>query len=496
MFTLEHIATLQSRTASSHIIMQVRRALEISDMPTTLPGLQEFIPFVPPLGFLFPSSIACSFTPPLRYFLHFSATPLTVISWYALVEDKIKPDMSLDQLHLSRNATEYPPGVKGIRARAFSPWSILESPAVGTVTPLAVPSGAGGYLNGSALNPPPGVVPNLDHPPYENTIFLVATNTCFTIATIVFTLRFYSRIFVLRRLVVEDYVAFVGYAFIVAFILFGYRLYHGVGFFVHQWDVRVKDLSEVLHILNIASVIYSMAIPLLKIAIILEPYFILIWTTALFYSASIIAGNLYCIPYDAIWNKTIPARCFDSKAFDVTGPTINLVSHLFIFALSQLIIWRLNMRRDMKIGISLVFAVGILTIVAGGFRLGVTIQYFISPDITYHIAPLALWSLAELTLLTLVLCIPAIPSVFQGSRVISGLRSWASNIFTRFSGGRESSLVVGMSNKRSTPANSYKKIDGTTIAQRYWCSSRWRKVHFSVQEPSYRLQSCPRNPKR
>ncbi|KAI0857923.1 hypothetical protein F4860DRAFT_517297 [Xylaria cubensis] len=270
------------------------------------------------------------------------------------------------------------------------------------------------------------------------------------------------------------------------FILFGYRLYHGVGFFVHQWDVRVKDLSEVLYPQG------AFVKDLSLINLLQTLCFILIWTTALFYSASIIAGNLYCIPYDAIWNKTIPARCFDPKAFDVIGATINLVSHLFIFALPQLIIWRLNMRRDMKIGISLVFA----DYSGWWVLLGVTIQYFISPDITYHIAPLALWSLAGLALLTLVLCIPAIPSVFRGSRVISGLRSWASNIFTRFSGGRESSLVVGMSNKRSTPTKSYKKFDGTTIAQRYWCSLRRRKVCFSVQEPSYRLQSCPGNPKR
>ncbi|RYC60267.1 hypothetical protein CHU98_g5943 [Xylaria longipes] len=293
-------------------------------------------------------------------------------------------------------------------------------------------------LNGPALGPPPGVMSSLDHPPNDNT------------------------------------------AFTVTYIGFAYRLYRGVGFFVHQWDVRVKDLSEILHVIHLASNLYAAAIMALKIAILLEwartfsppgtnrtfhnLCHILIWTTALFYSTYFIAENLSCTPHDAIWDKTIPAKCFDHKALDVASAVINIVSHLFIFALPQLVIWRLNMRKETKVGISLMFAVGILTVVAGGFRLGTTVQYFLSPDTTYRISAVALWATAELTLVTLVFCLPAFPSVFRDSKLTSKLpifHSWAIHTLTKLSGVGKSSVSGGTSNRQSTSTNSYRKIDDT-----------------------------------
>ncbi|KAI1826995.1 hypothetical protein F4861DRAFT_494697 [Xylaria intraflava] len=344
-------------------------------------------------------------------------------------------------------------------------------------------------LDGPALEPPPGVMPDLDHPPNDNAVALAAVTICLIFATISFILRFYSRIFVLRKLLPEDCIAFIGYVFTVSFAGFGYRLYHGVGFFVNQWNVRVRDLSEVLYVTHVASNLYSVAIMMLKIAILLEwarmfappgtnrtfrkLCHLLILTTALFYSASFIAENLSCMPHDAIWNKTIPAKCFNHKALDVVSATINIVSHLFILALPQLVIWRLNMRKDRKIGVSLMFTVGILTVVAGGFRLGTTVQYFLSPDTTYHISPVALWSQAELTLLTLVFCLPSFPSVFRDPKLIGVLsplfRSWAS-IFSP--GSSKSSKAGGASDNRTASTNSYQKIDDTATPLRNLGSHR------------------------
>ncbi|KAI1348543.1 hypothetical protein F5Y01DRAFT_306736 [Xylaria sp. FL0043] len=233
-------------------------------------------------------------------------------------------------------------------------------------------------LNGPAYIPPPGVVPNLEHPPNRNRLVLIVIIICLTVATIASLLRGYSRICILRNVSREDCeIASTSDIFSVACAACGLCfVYHGPGAFVHQWNVRVKDLFDYLHILHIATNFYDVSIAALKVAILLEwarifaprgtrglfytMCHVLLWLNVLFYSSKILLINLSCIPHRAIWDKTVPAKCLNQKIVYLVAAAIGVVSHAFILALPQTIIWRLQMSKQKKIGVSVIFATGIL----------------------------------------------------------------------------------------------------------------------------------------
>lgn len=55
-------------------------------------------------------------------------------------------------------------------------------------------------LDGPALPPPPGVIPQFDDPPNMKTLAMAVEITCFLLSTITLCIRMYTRIFIFRRL--------------------------------------------------------------------------------------------------------------------------------------------------------------------------------------------------------------------------------------------------------------------------------------------------------
>lgn len=130
-------------------------------------------------------------------------------------------------------------------------------------------------------------------------------------------------------------------------------------------------------ILHLGANFYVVIITCVKTAIILDWLRIFVpgktrnaffWTcwavlicNVLYYIANLMALNLACIPYQAIWDITITdATCLDEKALDISSAVMNLLSDFILFGMVQKVIWRLQMSLKRKLGVSLIFAAGIL----------------------------------------------------------------------------------------------------------------------------------------
>ncbi|KAK3937136.1 hypothetical protein QBC46DRAFT_393350 [Diplogelasinospora grovesii] len=259
-----------------------------------------------------------------------------------------------------------------------------------------------------------------------------------------------------------------------------------VGFFVHQWNTRLKDLAEVLYIIHIGSNVYTAVLMCMKAAILLEwlhlfcptgernTFFWAAWAVlcvnTLFYAAGIFAENLSCIPYQGIWDKTIPARCLDQKVLDVASACINLASDICILVLPQPIIWGLQISLHKKIGVSLIFAMGVFACVAAAFRLAATTVFLRSDDVVYAVSAVALWCLAEMMAVLLVFCVPALPKVIRDTGVATMLAASLRSLTGR---GSHSSNRKGSSNistatlpASASPATKklYRKLDKDSLA--------------------------------
>lgn len=170
------------------------------------------------------------------------------------------------------------------------------------------------------------------------------------------------------------------------------RITTATGVFVHQWDMRGRDMKSYLEVslfstsskeliritlqaIFIGMVCWIAGILLVKVSILMEwsrtfapapthnafsrSCRFLVFLTVLFYLSIIIALLLSCSPVQRIWDKTVPGRCINLKHINLTAAIVNLLLNVIILLLPQKVIWGLQMSRAQRTGLSMMFAVGL-----------------------------------------------------------------------------------------------------------------------------------------
>ncbi|KAK8057875.1 hypothetical protein PG996_011812 [Apiospora saccharicola] len=282
-------------------------------------------------------------------------------------------------------------------------------------------------LEGPALAPPQGITPNFDNPPNQNTLGVGVTALGLVLTTAMLLLRLYVRFIVNRRAHFDDCIPIASYeqAFFVALISIGYPLLEAVGFLVHQWDVRVRDMITYLHAFLISSNLHILAVGLLKVAVLSDwvRIFVPAGTRGSFFWACYIVMGI-----NILW----------TMVFIIAA---NLGSHGP---------WR------KKAGVSAIFCLGLFSCVAAANRLPTAITLDNSSDVLYHYSALALWAYAEYTAGLLVLCGPSIPKAVdqvRNSEALASLRSWVVGFGARGSSQLLAHHGIHASQPNPVPAN-------------------------------------------
>ncbi|KAI8627128.1 hypothetical protein F5Y19DRAFT_465925 [Xylariaceae sp. FL1651] len=306
-------------------------------------------------------------------------------------------------------------------------------------------------LDEPALKPPAGAYSILDNPPNQNALVEGVTILCFSATTIAFLIHLYSRVFVFRTLRIDDFLIFASYSSYVVFVYLTFRIINGLGWFVHQWNVRIRDTAEFIR-----ANLYNVALGCGKAAIIVEltrifvpaptrnltsyGFRIVLILNSVYYAVATITQNVACTPYRYSWDKTIPGgHCVPLAEVYVASATIDIVTDVAIFILPQQVIWQLQMSTRKRFGLSLIFAVGILyvayyfhacpgSILSAIFRVIVSLNFEKADDGTYAVGAVALWALAEMTCVFIIACVPAIPRVYSSQAIpkaASHLAYWA-----------------------------------------------------------------------
>lgn len=144
-----------------------------------------------------------------------------------------------------------------------------------------------------------------------------------------------------------------------------------------------------------------------------------IWANIIFCVTTIIVYSLSCVPHEFLWNRTIEGGYCRINTAYVSLSTACFVfsTDIIILFIPQRVIWKLNMSRNRKIGISFVFALGMAACAASIVRLYYTVERAESADVTYHISSLMLTAVGEGACAILVLCVPAVPKALTGLRL-------------------------------------------------------------------------------
>ncbi|CAJ2500642.1 Uu.00g034950.m01.CDS01 [Anthostomella pinea] len=88
-------------------------------------------------------------------------------------------------------------------------------------------------LNGPALAPPEGAIPQFDNPPNNNTAASAALTICLILSILAAMIQFCSRVFIVKAVRLEDLLAFAGFGLYVGYLYMNYWLLNSYGFFVH-----------------------------------------------------------------------------------------------------------------------------------------------------------------------------------------------------------------------------------------------------------------------
>ncbi|KAF2689792.1 hypothetical protein K458DRAFT_384427 [Lentithecium fluviatile CBS 122367] len=296
-------------------------------------------------------------------------------------------------------------------------------------------------LEGPALRPPPGVQPNFINPPNQNSLGYALLVICGVVSTMMTGIRLYAKFITSKKFGIEDYLLLAALGVYGGFLFISFEIVVMPGLYVHQWNVRLKDLSLILYNVNNNYILYGVIIMLLKAGILLEwtrlfvplgihnafwwTCHITLWVNVMFYIACTVVENFSCTPREKIWNKVMTeGHCVNNPALIMSSGIINLLSDVLIFTLPQKIIWGLHISNKKRVGICLIFATGVFGCVCGGFRLWSSIRALRSEDITFMVGPIGLWSHGEITAGFLVLCVPSAPKAFQNNALTKKVSSW------------------------------------------------------------------------
>ncbi|KAH7329717.1 hypothetical protein B0I35DRAFT_420699 [Stachybotrys elegans] len=122
-----------------------------------------------------------------------------------------------------------------------------------------------------------------------------------------------------------------------------------------------------------------------------------------------LASLLLCNPIDKNWDPTLPGTCGTRSAIWIGCAVTAVLIDSVILIIPIPKIWKLQISRARKLGISVTFILGYCAIVVSLGRTAFTFRdaEAVSTDITYELVPPLFWSSAEGTVLLLGICLPA-----------------------------------------------------------------------------------------
>ncbi|EPE29945.1 integral membrane protein, putative [Glarea lozoyensis ATCC 20868] len=252
----------------------------------------------------------------------------------------------------------------------------------------------------------------------------------FALSTVTLALRIYARAVIRKIWTLEDYAAIVCWIVYLAWSIVAGVIYWNKGGY-HGWNLTKQDLKQILHWLNINTIIYSIAACLTKLTI-LSIYRTLFVTQrkskfnimlyafeailVIFYGAQTIAKCFECIPRERIWNPSVPGKCLDWDALLVSSGAFSWISDIVIFLIPIKRVWGLNMQRAERTRVIAIFSIGSIAPIFGG--IGFIARQMISdkPDITFDYPLIMVWGTIEIAAGVIIVCLPSLSIYFRKNR--------------------------------------------------------------------------------
>ncbi|KAM0328617.1 hypothetical protein ACHAQA_005028 [Verticillium albo-atrum] len=253
------------------------------------------------------------------------------------------------------------------------------------------------------------------------TVQVVVSMTVLALASV--SLRLLSRRFKGQELWWDDWMIIFSMGWNLAVVGFIFAM-HSCGMGIHADLVEVDDIVMMAKWLVVAEVLYAFNLGWTKLSLLLMyyrifrvPYFKkMAWIVGTFVMAWVVCITFLfifiCVPVEKLWYPHLPGRCINQVGTWIANAASTIFTDLVILVLPIPPIWRLQLKKLEKIGLTFAFSLGFFVVFASAYRTSVLFTYSAS-DPTYTLAPTVGWTAIEMSAGIVSACLPTLRPVMM-----------------------------------------------------------------------------------
>ncbi|KAF9248293.1 hypothetical protein DTO013E5_5203 [Penicillium roqueforti] len=227
--------------------------------------------------------------------------------------------------------------------------------------------------------------PNYIDPPTRGHGVLIVNVVCLTLASLVVSLRLYTRVWITCSAGIDDALIVIGLVFGIAMAIVTSIATEHWDMNRHIWDIKLLEL-EAIQKLNLSfQIMFSMSSCFTKISLLWfcrrligKGHFALYNLAFIFAIVFVgVASLLFtiisifqCSPIRAYWqlNPTESYHCMNDGAIVFSASVINIFTDFLVTALPMPLIWSLKLPARQRLAVISIFALGSIVNVAGSVR--------------------------------------------------------------------------------------------------------------------------------
>ncbi|KAM5347852.1 hypothetical protein ACJ41O_007676 [Fusarium nematophilum] len=268
------------------------------------------------------------------------------------------------------------------------------------------------------------------------TVEVVVSMTVLALASV--GLRLYSRHLKAQKLWWDDWIIIFSMTWNLVVVGFIFAM-HSCGMGIHADLVEMDDIVMMAKWLVVAEVLYAWNLGWTKLSLLVMyyrifrvPYFKrMAWIVGTFVFCWVICITFLfifiCVPVEKLWYPDIPGRCINQVGTWIANAASTIFTDVVILMLPLPPIWKLQLGRSEKIGLTAAFALGFFVVFASAYRTSVLFTYS-ATDPTYTLAPTVGWTAIEMSAGIVSANLPTMLPVLKLVARYTGLSSLAGTV--------------------------------------------------------------------
>ncbi|KAI9147983.1 Satratoxin biosynthesis SC7 cluster protein [Paramyrothecium foliicola] len=248
--------------------------------------------------------------------------------------------------------------------------------------------------------------------------------SCLALTVSVVSLRCVSRFSVSSRLWWDDWTTLLATIFLIG--LASVKIVGSdLGFGFHYWNVDPRHAQTIFQLFYSAQMLYIMIQVTAKVSILAlfwriftaRWFRLAVWGCIAFLISHgllfLLLITFQCIPVNAIWDRSISAKCLNVTAVGWAGAVFSILEDIVILVLPIPEVLKLQLTFKKKVALCLMFSIGSFACVTSMVRLKYMVAFANTMDATWDNVDIVIWSIIEVTCAIICGSLPTLRPLLQ-----------------------------------------------------------------------------------